>query len=346
MVQDLITGIVYTQFDDVKGTSPIAWIPSDLPERLRMLAGIKSISLLTGEGNFIPKSLVIVPFPSFQLKALVKFIKWDDNSRRGGFARSSITLLFNQEDDVIFYKYLSELEKICQKCAKHLIKHEVKRVGKRKFMEEISSIYENVVRTLEKLRQDELVTPSSITTPKIETESEEISNYIFKIIVCGDAEVGKTSLVLRFTDNAFNRRYLPTLGTNISEKILRVGGVIIQLILWDIAGQKKFQRMRKHFYSGSNGVILVFDLTRMNTFKSITTTYKDINTSLMYGGKISGFIIGNKNDLESREVNREDAEKLAQELNLGYIETSALTGENVEEAFYNIAETLYKIARK
>jgi len=310
------------------------------------LAGIKSISLLTGEGNFIPKSLVIVPFPSFQLKALVKFIKWDDDSRRGGFARSSITLLFNQEDDVIFYKYLSELEKICQKCAKHLIKYEGKRVGKAKFIEEIRIIYENVVRALEKLRQDELVTPSSITTPKIETESEEISNYIFKIIVCGDAEVGKTSLVLRFTDNAFNRRYLPTLGTNISEKILRVRGVIIQLILWDIAGQKKFQRMRKHFYSGSNGVILVFDLTRMNTFKSITATYKDINKSLIYGENISGFIIGNKNDLESREVNRDDAEKLAQKLNLGYIETSALTGENVEEAFYNIAETLYKIARK
>ena len=346
MVQDLITGIVYTQFDDVKGTNPIAWIPSDLPERLRMLAGIKSISLLTGEGNFIPKSLVIVPFPSFQLKALVKFIKWDDDSRRGGFARSSITLLFNQEDDVIFYKYLSELEKICQKCANRLIKHEGKRVGKTKFIEEISSIYENIVRALEKLRQDELVTPSSITTPKIETESEEISNYIFKIIVCGDAEVGKTSLVLRFTDNAFNRRYLPTLGTNISEKILRIRGVIIQLILWDIAGQKKFQRMRKHFYSGSNGVILVFDLTRMNTFKSITATYKDINKSLIYGENISGFIIGNKNDLESREVNREDAEKLAQKLNLGYIETSALTGENVEDAFYNIAETLYKIARK
>jgi len=346
MVQDLITGIVYTQFDDEKGTNPIAWVPSDLSEKVRMLAGIKSISLLTGEGDFIPKSLVILPFPSLQLKALVKFIKWDDETRRGGYARSSITLLFNEEDDLIFYKYLNELEKTCQRCAKRLIKHEVRRVDKTKLVEAIKAIYEDLVHILGKLRRHELVSPSSITTPEIETESEEVSNYIFKIIVCGDAEVGKTSLVLRFTDNAFNRRYLPTLGTNISEKILKVGGVIIQLILWDIAGQKKFQRMRKHFYSGSNGVILVFDLTRMNTFKNISATFQDIKRSLIHGEKISGFIIGNKNDLESREVNREDAENLAQKLNLGYIETSALTGENVEEAFYNIAETLYKITKK
>ena len=289
MVQDLITGIVYTQFDDEKGTNPIIWIPSDLPEKARMLAGIKSISLLTGEGDFIPKSLVIVPFPSLQLKALVKFIKWDDDSRRGGYARSSLTLLFNEEDDVIFYKYLSNLELLCNKCAKKVIKLEVKMVDKEKVVGEIKSIYENIIETLEKLRHDELVTPSSIITPKIETESEEVSNYVFKIIVCGDAEVGKTSLVLRFTDNAFNRRYLPTLGTNISEKILKVRGVIIQLILWDIAGQKKFQRMRRHFYSGANGVILVFDLTRMNTFNNISATFQDIKRSLIHGEKnISG----------------------------------------------------------
>jgi small GTP-binding protein len=310
-----------------------------------MLAGIKSVSILTGEGEFIPKSLVVVPFPSVSLKGIIKFIKWEDSSRRGGYARSSITILFNEADDVIFYKYMNNLEEECQKYATRLIALEKKQDKKAKFIEELSSICEQLLLTLEKYRDDELNGLSSITTSKIETKKEEISNYVFKIIVCGDAEVGKSSIVLRFTDNAFKRRYLPTLGTNISEKILEIRDVTVQLILWDIAGQKKFQRMRKHFYGGSNGVILVFDLTRSNTFKTLSSTYQDIKNSLTNGEDIAGFIIGNKNDLENRQIKREDAEKLSKKLNFEYIETSALTGENVEESFLKLAETMYMIAK-
>ena len=116
MNRDLITGIVYTQFDDVKGTTPDNWVPSDLPERLRMLAGI-------------------VPFPSFSLKGIVKFIKWKDRSRRGGFARSTITILFNEADDVIFYKYLNELEVICKECSKRITELEIQKVDKKKIHE-------------------------------------------------------------------------------------------------------------------------------------------------------------------------------------------------------------------
>ena len=156
MNRDLITGIVYTQFDDVKGTTPDNWVPSDLPERLRMLAGIKSVSLLTGEGDYIPKSLVIVPFPSFSLKGIVKFIKWKDRYRRGGFARSTITILFNEADDVIFYKYLNELEVICKECSKRITELEIQKVDKKKIHEEVNSIYNDVILMLDNLRNDEI----------------------------------------------------------------------------------------------------------------------------------------------------------------------------------------------
>ena len=336
MNRDLITGIVYTQFDDVEGTNPDNWVPSHMPEKLRMLAGIKSISLLTGEGSHIPKSLVIVPFPSFSLKGIVKFIKWKDRSRRGGFARSTLTILFNEADDIIFYKYLKDLEAKCEEYSKKLIELEIQKADKEKISEEINLIYAKLISTLDALRNTEVISPSEIISPQPVSETEGM--FVFKIIVCGDAEVGKTSLILRFTDNAFKKRYLPTLGVNITEKNVKMkSGTLIQLLIWDIAGQKKFQSMRKHFYNGSNGVLLVFDLTRNTTFQNISASYKDIERN--HTGS-------NKKDLENRQVSREDAEKLAAELNLNYIETSALTGENVEKAFYSIAETLYLLNKK
>jgi len=345
MIHDLITGIVYTQFDDEKGTNPSNWVPSHMPEKLRLLAGIKSISLLTGEGHHIPKSLVIIPFPSLSLKGVVKFIKWKDNSRRGGFARSTITILFNEADDIIFYKYLKDLEMKCKEYSKKIIDLEIQKVDNKKLTEEIKSIYNDLTLTLENLRNDEMISPSEIVIPQTYPQTDDM--FVFKIIVCGDAEVGKTSLILRFTDNAFKKRYLPTLGVNITEKNVKMkNGALIQLLIWDIAGQKKFQSMRKHFYNGLSGVILVFDLSRASTFQNITISYQDIEENHTSKKEIRGFIFGNKCDLENRDVKLEDAEKLAEKLNLGYIETSALTGENVEKAFYNIAETLYLLNKK
>jgi Ras-related protein Rab-1A len=165
--------------------------------------------------------------------------------------------------------------------------------------------------------------------------------------VCGDPGVGKTSTILRFTDNAFNRRYIPTMGTNISDKLFIIGGSAVELIIWDIAGQSKFETMRKHFYQGSEAIILIFDLTNPDSFESIRDWYRDITKYLPNASKIVGYVFGNKNDIvDERKVNNEDAIQLAKELNLNYVEISALTGHNVEFAFYKIAETLIKSKSK
>jgi small GTP-binding protein len=114
---------------------------------------------------------------------------------------------------------------------------------------------------------------------------------------------------------------------------------IIEFIIWDIAGRGAFQKMRKHFYQGADGVLLIFDLTRAQTFKNLTKWFQDLKSLLKYD--LFGFILGNKSDLaEQRIVNSEEIEILAKEINLEYIETSALSGENIDNVFYRLADLL------
>ena len=138
------------------------------------------------------------------------------------------------------------------------------------------------------------------------------------------------------------RTYIPTLGTSISEKNLKIKGLTINLILWDIAGQSKFELMRRHFYQGTEGVILIFDLTNRKSFESILNWYKDLKKNITpTKTKLIGFILGNKEDLVSDiKVTAEEAMKIANECELEYIETSALTGKNVEESFLKLSEAL------
>ena len=164
-------------------------------------------------------------------------------------------------------------------------------------------------------------------------------------VLTGPPGVGKTSTILRFTDNAFLRTYIPTLGVSINEKIFDGESGVIEMILWDIAGQAKFQTMRRHFYQGSEAILLIFDLTNRLSFTSIKNWYHDVMKNMeKHHHKMIGYIFGNKSDLtELRKIKLAEALALAKELNLKYIETSALTGSNVEFAFYDIAEQVIKL---
>ena len=110
MSGDLIHSIIYTVFDDAIGPNPLYYLPIDLPEHIRMLVGIKTITILSGDQGFIPESLIVIPFPSIKLKGIIKYIERDDKERRGKVAQSAITFLFREADDVIFYKYMNYLE--------------------------------------------------------------------------------------------------------------------------------------------------------------------------------------------------------------------------------------------
>ena len=180
------------------------------------------------------------------------------------------------------------------------------------------------------------------------TESKRIE-LIFKLALLGDPAVGKTSLINQFIHHKFDRDYHPSLGVNIVIKDMKVPemNVFAKMILWDIAGQEKYDLSRKAFFQGCVGALFVYDVTRPPSFKSIKSKWlKDLKE---YGNQNAEYLlIGNKNDLtEHKAVTTEEGQKLANKIKASeFIETSAQSGENVEEAFkqllLNVISNRYK----
>ncbi len=342
MPEEIIKAIVYTELSEGSGPNPVLWNPIDLSEKLRMSVAIKSITMLTTDQGVIPKSLVILPFPSFNLKGIVKYMEREADTFKGGIALSTITLLFNEADDLIFYKYIDYLESAFSDSAQKIKELKYKMANTNDIFYEINKLNIKISEILNDLQKKEKSTSDLEAFPEDDIEEETELTYNFKIVVCGDPGVGKTSTILRFTDDAFTRTYIATLGVSISEKRFKVNNNYVYFILWDIAGQVKYELMRRHFYKGAEAVVLIFDLTNHKSFESIANWYQDLRkNNLQFKESLIGIILGNKEDLTNkRQINSEEALKLAKELNLEYVETSALTGKNVEESLFKLAKNL------
>ena len=165
-----------------------------------------------------------------------------------------------------------------------------------------------------------------------------------KMCVIGDEGVGKTSLIRRFVVDKFDDKYIATIGTKTSKKNITVrshdGDVNLKLMIWDILGQKSFYKLQESAYKGASGAFIVLDLTRretLHTFKNwLSSMYK-------VTGPIPIVVLANKNDLvDLRKVEKNEIEGLSQKLKLEFFETSALTGENVDQAFLKMAELIYE----
>jgi len=165
-------------------------------------------------------------------------------------------------------------------------------------------------------------------------EIKELREFVFKITVLGEAAVGKTSLINMFCEGTFQEDYKPTLGANIIRKDVNLEKAKIRLIMWDLAGQEKYSVIRSMYFQGCVGALLVYDVSRYNTFESISSKWlRDFKKYVRKEGVI--ILIGNKIDLEEeRAVPTEKGEELAKKINANhFIETSAKRGENIEEAF-------------
>ncbi|MFX1238203.1 MAG: GTP-binding protein [Promethearchaeota archaeon] len=163
--------------------------------------------------------------------------------------------------------------------------------------------------------------------------------YRFKFIILGDHEVGKTSIVRRFVEDKFSYDYRATIGLNILSHDFEAFSNKISLSLWDIGAQKYFKRFRKTYYMGAQAAFLVFDITNRQTFDNIDVWLNELN-EFLDNLDLSIIIIGNKTDLEQdRQVSKiEGADKAAilsknRSKQISYIETSALSGENIGDAF-------------
>jgi small GTP-binding protein len=163
---------------------------------------------------------------------------------------------------------------------------------------------------------------------------EEDSSYeiIFKTLIIGDANVGKSNLLIRYVKNEYVPDMKSTVGVEFGSKILKILGINVKVQIWDTAGQEHYRAMTSSYFKGSKGVLIVYDITNYSSFESVD---RWINEFRMKSEENSAIIlVGNKNDIEEeRKVTKEEGEEKAKKYNLAFFETSAKDGKNVEEAF-------------
>jgi len=165
--------------------------------------------------------------------------------------------------------------------------------------------------------------------------------YLFKYIIIGDTNTGKSCLLLQFTDNRFEPAHNLTIGVEFGARLVDIDNKKIKLQVWDTAGQESFRSITRSYYRGAAGAILVYDITKRESFDHLARWLQEAREN----GNVTMTImlIGNKCDLEHlRQVTKEEGAKFAQENGLLFLETSSKTGENVEEAFIKPSQHIYE----
>ena len=159
-----------------------------------------------------------------------------------------------------------------------------------------------------------------------------------KLLIIGDSAVGKTSMLLKYTDNFFPESHLATIGVEFKTKDIEYKGYKIELQVWDTAGQERFKSITKSFFRNTNGIIFVYDITKKVTFKNLKDWIGDSEAN------DSGFkriLVGNKIDLQNkRQVKIEEAKEMAVKKNMEVMETSAKTGANINKVFMKMVELI------
>jgi len=171
-------------------------------------------------------------------------------------------------------------------------------------------------------------------------DAETDFDYLFKIVLIGDAGVGKTAIVHRFKYNTFVERHASTIGVDFTIKTMQVDDKKVKLQIWDTAGQERFRTITQSYYRSANGVVLIYDISTADSFKNLGRWLEDVKK---YAGKcLHQMMIGNKCDLHHRrEVSEEEAKNFASHYGIGdTLETSAKENSNIEEAFWRIAKHL------
>ena len=166
-------------------------------------------------------------------------------------------------------------------------------------------------------------------------------DYIFKVLIIGDSSVGKSNILLRFSDNIFHDTFLPTIGVDFKIKNVQSNGKNIKLNIWDTAGQERFKTITAAYYKGSHGVILVYDITDRETFNNISSWINE--TRKHAGSAVIRLLVGNKCDLTAeRKVSEKEAKEFADQNGLMFFEASAKAKINIEEIFMSLTKEMYK----
>ncbi|EEC49651.1 predicted protein [Phaeodactylum tricornutum CCAP 1055/1] len=166
-------------------------------------------------------------------------------------------------------------------------------------------------------------------------------DYLFKLVLIGDSGVGKSCLLLRFADDAFTESYISTIGVDFRFRTVKIDKKTVKLQIWDTAGQERFRTITSAYYRGADGIIMVFDVTSTDSFDHVNDWLKEVNRYAAEG--TVKLLVGNKSDRTAdRVVTEEQAREFADELGIPFIETSAKSAKNVEEAFLTMAGELIR----
>ena len=169
-------------------------------------------------------------------------------------------------------------------------------------------------------------------------EEDEEYSMIFKMILIGDSGVGKTNILSRYINNTFSETTKSTVGVELGTKVEEFNNTKIKVQIWDTAGQERYKSITKTYYKGAKGALIVYDITKKESFQNIDKWIQDLKE---FGEEdASILIIGNKSDLEDkREVTTEEVKKKAEIYKIAFCETSALKAKNIDYAF----QTLIKL---
>ena len=181
---------------------------------------------------------------------------------------------------------------------------------------------------------------------EVEKGQEAQYDAVYKIVIVGDTGVGKTNLLLRFTKGEFKLDSKATIGVEYAVKEVEIEDQIVRAQFWDTAGQERFRALTSLYYRGAKAVIIVYDVTRAQTFENVDKWIEEVHKHLP-GGDTVLMLLGNKSDLHNlRDVAEEAASIKAEELGIPYLETSALEGSNVEAAFESIIDVVYHFSQE
>jgi len=161
-------------------------------------------------------------------------------------------------------------------------------------------------------------------------------DYLFKLLLIGDSGVGKSCLLLRFADHTYTESYISTIGVDFKIRTIDLDGKTIKLQIWDTAGQERFRTITSSYYRGAHGIIVVYDVTDMESFNNVKQWLAEIERYACEG--VNKLLVGNKCDLVPKKVVEYDMAKgFADSLDIPFLETSAKNATNVEKAFLTMA---------
>ncbi|XP_003374379.1 GTP-binding protein Ypt2 [Trichinella spiralis] len=169
-------------------------------------------------------------------------------------------------------------------------------------------------------------------------------DLLFKLLLIGDSGVGKTCILYRFSDDAFNTTFISTIGIDFKIKTIELKGKKIKLQIWDTAGQERFHTITMSYYRGAMGIMLVYDITNQKSFENITKWLRNIEEHA--SEDVEKMLLGNKCDIEEkRMVSKERGEEIAGKHGIRFLETSAKAKINIDKAFYDLAEAILNKVR-